>query len=73
MASPIFAPFFIKKYVVQFRSTLGEGWKEYQAYRNLNEAEEAARKMLRQNPKREGRITNRLSGEVIRKYPPASK
>jgi len=73
MASPIFSPFSIKKYVVQFRSSLSDGWKEYQAYRKLDEAEDAARKMLRQNPKREGRITNRLSGEVIRKYSPASK
>jgi len=70
MASPIFASFFIKKYVVQFRSTLSDGWKEYESYRRLDEAKEAAQKMMRQNPKREGRIINRLSGEVIHKYLP---
>lgn len=68
MASPIFAPLFIKKYKLQFRSNLSEGWQEYQSYRNLAEAQKAAQKMLRQNPHRQGRIINRLTGEVVRTF-----
>ena len=65
MASPIFTSFLIKKYNVQLRSSRNSPWKDYKAYRSLEDARRTLREQLRQNPEAEGRIVNRMTGQVI--------
>jgi hypothetical protein len=65
VASPIFASLFIKKYVIQWRDSPAGPWPEQEAYRRLDEARQALKRLLRQKSGAEGRILNRLTGQPL--------
>lgn len=65
MTSPIFAPLFIKKYIVQTRYK-SSVWQEYVSSRNLEEAKRTIQQLKGQNSEIEARILNRFTGQVIK-------
>lgn len=65
MASPIFFPAFVKKYVVQTRYKYSE-WKEYDSYRSLDHAERIAQEISRKKSEIEVRILNRFTGQIVK-------
>ena len=67
MASPIFFPFYMKKYLVQTRPKQ-KSWKDYDSFRHLEDAKAAAQKLLRQNPELEARIMNKVTNQEIKRY-----
>ena len=65
MPSPIFASLFVKKYIVQTRAAVDKPWRDYEAYRNLNEAQRVAADLARKRPQTQVRIFNRLTKQVM--------
>ena len=72
MPAPIFLPSLIKKYVVQTRS-VQISWQEYDSFKNLAQAKQAAQKLKQQNPALEVRIFNRLTKQALQTFTTAPK
>ena len=70
MSSPIFTPFFIKKYIVQLRDDASSPWKDYNSYMSFYKAECTVQQLIRQKSLKQGRILNRYTGHVVQVYPP---
>ena len=68
MTSPIFFPFFVKRYIIQARSKTG-AWQNQKTTNDLAEAEKMARTLHRQNPGSPIRIFNRFTQQVVKSYP----
>ena len=66
MASPIFFPAFVKKYIVQTRYKYNE-WKEYDSYNSLDQAERIVQEISRKNSEIEVRIFNRFTGQIVKR------
>jgi len=65
LTSPIFFSALTKKYIVQTRYKAG-AWKEYAAFRSLDQAKGAIQQLERQNAEVEARILNRFTREVVK-------
>ncbi len=63
MASPMFFPVFVKKYIVQTRPKYGK-WKKYNSYKSLEEAKRTIQQLKPQNSEIEVRVLNRFTGQV---------
>ncbi len=70
MGSPIFTPFFIKKYIDQIRDDASSQWGDHSSYMSFYQDECAVQQLIRQKSLKQGRILNRYTGHVVQVYAP---